>query len=99
MFCLCSMASCTAAKLGGRVAEAASACCGSLLRVESLIQLGLVPKPRSNMVRVPHMRQAHNWCGLDLTRPAQEQCLCFVTPALSTPQRTGNRATGTWRRQ
>ena len=42
---------------------AASDCRDLLLRSESLIQLGLVPKPRSNMVRVPHVRQAFNWCA------------------------------------
>lgn len=62
----CSTAACTARKLTESVASAASACCDSLLHAESLIQLGLIPKPASNVLRVPHVRQSYNWCGPDL---------------------------------
>ena len=61
----CSTAACTARKLTESVASAASACCDSLLHAESLIQLGLIPKPASNVLRVPHVRQSYNWCGPD----------------------------------
>ncbi|BDA40954.1 Protein GUCD1 [Coccomyxa sp. Obi] len=57
-----SVAACTARKLGETVAHA---CRDSLLRAESLIQLGLLPKPHSHTHPVPHVRQAYNWdCGL-----------------------------------
>ena len=52
---------------------AASDCRDLLLRSESLIQLGLVPKPRSNMVRVPHVRQAYNWCAASWYQPASHR--------------------------
>ena len=61
----CSTAACTARKLTESVASAASACCDSLLHEESLIQLGLIPKPASNVLRVPHVRQSYNWCDPD----------------------------------
>ncbi|EIE26457.1 hypothetical protein COCSUDRAFT_46095 [Coccomyxa subellipsoidea C-169] len=54
-----------AAKLSETVAVAAHACRDSLLRAETLIQLGLIPKPHSHTQRVPHIRQVFNWdCGL-----------------------------------
>ena len=59
----CSAAACTAKRLTESVASAASACCDSLLHAESLIQLGLIPKPCSHMMRVPHVRQSYNWCA------------------------------------
>ena len=59
----CSAAACTAKRLRESVASAASACCDSLLHAESLIQLGLIPKPCSHMLRVPHVRQSYNWCA------------------------------------
>ena len=62
----CSTAACTARKLTESVASAASACCDSLLHAESLIQLGLIPKPASHVLRVPHVRQSYNWCDPDL---------------------------------
>ena len=65
-FAACSTAACTARKLTESVASAASACCDSLLHVESLIQLGLIPKPASHVLRVPHVRQSYNWCVPDL---------------------------------
>lgn len=61
--CACSIAADAAKQLGESMVVAASDCRDLLLRSESLIQLGLVPKPRSNMVRVPHVRQAYNWCA------------------------------------
>lgn len=60
-----SSAACTARRLTESVANAASAACDSLLHAESLIQLGLLPKPCSHVLRVPHVRQSYNWdCGL-----------------------------------
>ena len=52
-----------AAKLSETVAVAAHACRDSLLRAETLIQLGLIPKPHSHTQRVPHIRQVYNWCA------------------------------------
>ena len=72
----------TARRLTESVADAASAACDSLLHAESLIQLGLLPKPCSHVLRVPHVRQSYNWsaaCSLALA-PALLQCRYALLP-------------------
>ena len=80
----CSSAACTARRLTESVASAASAACDSLLHAESLIQLGLLPKPCSHVLRVPHVRQSYNWSAAFLSLSLLLFCCADVYCCLST---------------